>query len=249
MTNIFKSTLVVIPARAGSKRIPNKNIKPILGQPMIFWPLSVLSKLFITENVIVSTDSDEIKAKVETKGLKVPFRRPEGLSDDFTGTAEVVQHALCWYETNVRKVEYVLTVYPTAVLLTEKDLFTAMETLCNDEKCDSIMSATNFPFPIQRAVLENEKGYAEMFDPNNYLLRSQDLIEARHDAGQFYLSKVDAVRKGKLLTNSKVKLHMLNRNKVVDIDTFEDFDIAEDKLRQFKSSFKDTSWTFHKEIR
>ena len=68
-------------------------------------------------------------------------------------------------------------------------------------------------------------------------------------AGQFYLSKVDAVRKGKLLTNSKVKLHMLNRNKVVDIDTFEDFDIAEDKLRQFKSSFKDTSWTFHKEIR
>ena len=227
MTNIFKSTLVVIPARGGSKRIPNKNIKLILGQPMIFWPLSVLSKLFIAENVIVSTDSDEIKAKVETKGLKVPFRRPERLSDDFTGTAEVVQHALCWYETNVRKVEYVLTVYPTAVLLTEKDICTAMETLCNDEKCDSIMSATNFPFPIQRAVLENEKGYAEMFDPNNYLLRSQDLIEARHDAGQFYWGLADAWLENKTIISDDASPILIPRNRAMDIDTIEDWQIAE----------------------
>mgnify|MGYP001307738399 CR=1 FL=1 len=74
------------------------------------------------------------------------------------------------------KVDYVLTVYPTAVLLSENDLREAMEALCTDALCDSIMSATNFPFPIQRAVYENDKGYAEMFEPNNYSTRSQDLI-------------------------------------------------------------------------
>jgi len=242
----FENTLVVIPARGGSKRIPNKNIKEIFGQPMIYWPLSVLSELFSAENVVVSTDSDEIKAIVERKGLKVPFKRPEHLSDDFTGTAEVVEHAVDWYENNVRKVDYVLTVYPTAVLLSKSDLFTAMESLCNDALSDSIMSATNFPFPIQRAVFENETGYAEMFEPNNYSARSQDLVEAKHDAGQFYLNRVRMVRNGKLLTNSNVKLHMLSRNKVIDIDTIEDFEIAEDKLRAYKSGSASDCWTFDK---
>jgi len=241
----FKSTLVVIPARGGSKRIPNKNIKEIFGQPMIFWPLSVLSKLFLPANVVVSTDSDKIKAIVETKGLKVPFIRPEELSDDHTGTTKVVQHALDWYEKNVCKVDFVLTIYPTAVLLTEEDIFTAMESLCNDEECDTIMSATSFPFPIQRALYTNENGYANMFEPINYPVRSQDLIEAHHDAGQFYLSKAEAVRNGKLFPNSNVKLHMLNRNDVIDIDTFEDFDIAEDRLRILKSRATDIFWTFH----
>ena len=242
----FESTLVVIPARGGSKRIPNKNIIHIYGQPMIYWPLAELSKLFNSKNVLVSTDSDEIKSMVETKGLKVPFKRPDKLSDDITGTTEVAKHALEWYEKNVRKVDYVLMVYPTAVLLFEKDICEAMNSLCNDNKCDSVMSATSFSYPIQRAVFENKNGFAEMFQPENYPFRSQDLIEAKHDAGQFYLSKVEAVRGGKLLTNSNVKLHLLNRDKVIDIDTLEDFDIAEDRLRMYKKDLKSDNWSFTK---
>lgn len=234
----FKNTLVVIPARGGSKRIPNKNIKDIHGQPMIFWPLDELKKLFDYESIIISTDSEQIINLVESKGLKVPFKRPERLSDDFTGTVEVVQHAVKWYESNIKKVDFVLTVYPTAVLLSANDLCRAMETLSSDEKCDSVMSATTFPFPIQRAVFENHKGYAEMFEPNNYSARSQDLIEAKHDAGQFYLSRVEAIRNGKLLTNSNVKLHILKRNNVIDIDTLEDFHIAEEKLILQKKDVK-----------
>jgi N-acylneuraminate cytidylyltransferase len=215
---------------------------------MIYWPLSVLSKLFPAENVLVSTDSDQIKATVEKKGLIVPFKRPEELSDDFTGTAEVVKHAVEWFETNVRKVDYVLTVYPTAVLLSKSDLLMAMETLYHDPQSDSIMSATSFPFPIQRAVFENKKGYAEMFEPNNYSARSQDLVEAKHDAGQFYLNRVQMVRSGKLLTNSNVKLLMLSRNKVIDIDTIEDFEIAEEKLRTYNSVYENNCWTFDKDL-
>lgn len=236
--------LVVIPARGGSKRIPKKNIKEILGQPMIYWPLMALSNLFDAKNVVVSTDSDLIKASVEAKGLVVPFKRPENLSDDFTGIAEVVTHALHWYEKNVQKVKYVLTVYPTAVMLSELDIEAAMNTLIHDQYCDSVMSATNFAFPIQRAVFENDGGYAEMFEPKYYSTRSQDLIEAKHDAGQFYLSRATSVRNGAVLTDSKVRLQLLHRNNVVDIDTIEDFEIAEEKLRMNKKMPADKNWTF-----
>ena len=241
---MFENTLVVIPARGGSKRIPNKNIKSICGQPMIYWPLMELRKIFKAENVLVSTDSNLIKVTVEQKGLKVPFIRPKSLSDDFTGTVPVANHALSWYEQNVKEVDYVLTVYPTALLLREEDIHSAMATLRNDKSCDSVMSASNFSFPIQRAVFENSDGYAEMFQPQHYSTRSQDLIEAKHDAGQFYLSRASSLRDGALLTNSKVKLQLLHRKNVIDIDTVEDLEIAEQKLRLQREQLTESSWTF-----
>lgn len=236
MDSEFKSTLVVIPARGGSKRIPKKNIKNIYGKPMIFWPLSVLNNFFHLDNIIVSTDSIEIKEKIESTGLRVPFLRPKKLSDDYTTTAEVVKHALDWYEKNVKNVNYVLTVYPTAVMLSEDDIKIAFRELIADRDCDSIMSATHFPFPIQRAIYKGNDGYAKMFEPKNYSKRSQDLVEAFHDAGQFYINRVESIRKDKILTNSNTKLHILNRNRVVDIDTPEDFEIAEEKLFLFNKN-------------
>ena len=132
----LKNILVIIPARKGSKRIPNKNVKKIFGQPMIYWPLKVLSKMFPAENVLVSTDSEMVKTLVEKKGLIIPFKRPSNLSGDFTGTTEVIKHAADWYELNVRKVEYVLTIYPTAVMLSEADIHLAVDMLINDINCE-----------------------------------------------------------------------------------------------------------------
>ena len=212
MKSEFQSTLVVLPARKGSKRIPHKNIKTIYGQPMIYWPLMVINKMFEAKKVLVSTDSKVIKKIVEKKGLKVPFLRPSNLSDDHTGTAPVITHALDWYEKNVSKVKYVLTVYPTAVMLSKLDVISAMKILLKDKKCDSVMSACKFSFPIQRAVYKNKNGYAQMFEPKNYSKRSQDLTEAIHDAGQFYLTKVDTVRNGLSLINSNVKLQTFQPN-------------------------------------
>jgi len=106
------------------------------------------------------------------------------------------------------------------------------------------MTATSFPFPIQRAVFENDNGYAEMIEPDHYSSRSQDLIDAKHDAGQFYLSRAESVRKGLLLTNSNVKLQLLHKNNVVDIDTIEDFEIAEQKLHIYKKEKPNTLWKF-----
>ena len=131
--------------------------------------------------------------------------------------------------------DYVLTVYPTAVLLSEDDLITAMNMLTQDSKADTVMTAAKFAFPIQRAIRKNQHGYAESIQPEHYQKRSQDLPEAMHDAGQFYLSKADAVRQCARLDNSTVKIHALHRSRFVDIDTFEDFHLAEERLNIHKA--------------
>ena len=222
--------LIIIPARGGSKRIPQKNIKNICGQPMIYWPLMELSKEFLSSQILVSTDSSEIISAVEKKGIKIPFIRPDSLSDDFTGTMPVATHALAWFERNVSIVDYVLIIYPTAVLLDINDISSAFSLLEHDNDCDCVMAATKFAFPIQRAIFESNNGYAEMFDTKNINTRSQDLNEALHDAGQFYLFRSDAVRAGKHPIETNLKLKLLDRNKVVDIDTLEDFDVAETRM-------------------
>ena len=244
MNNGLKTTLVVIPARGGSKRIPQKNIKPINGQPMIYWPLMTLNKLFKPSNVLVSTDSKHIKNVVEAKGLNVPFLRPKELSGDFIGTIEVIMHALDWYENNKKSVDFVLIVYPTALFLKEQDIKISMKKLNQDPLCDTIMSAAKYSVPPQWALFNNTDGYAEMFEPDSFRIRSQDLIESFYDAGQFYLSRASVIRRGALITNSKVKLHFLHHSKVVDIDTIEDFEIAEEKLRQQTKLRDHANWSF-----
>lgn len=238
------NTLVVIPARGGSKRIPNKNIKMICGQPMIYWPLKELAKSFRTDRVLVSTDDEDIVRTVQAKGLKVPFRRPAELSDDHTGTMDVVTHALDWYEEHVEPVDYVLIVYPTAVLLDIADIEAAYAKLIADKNCDAVFSATSFPFPIQRAVFEGEDQYVEMFQPQSFATRSQDLTEALHDAGQFYFCRSNTIRQSLNFSNSQWKVQKLHRNKVVDIDTLEDFELAESKMTLLGFEDADDAWSF-----
>lgn len=232
--NIEENLLIVIPARGGSKRIPNKNIKKLCGQPMIYWPLQELSKKFSSKKILVSTDDKNIISVVERIGLKVPFVRPKNLSDDFTGTMPVASHALEWYEDNIEKIDFVLIVYPTAVMLNINDVIKAIELLKSDVTCELVMSATEFPFPIQRGVYIKKNGFAEMFYPKYYKTRSQDLISSYHDAGQFYVWKSDSLRKNKTLVNSNTKLFQINRNYVIDIDTPTDINIAETKLKLFQ---------------
>lgn len=232
--NKINNILIIIPARGGSKRIPYKNIKEINGKPMIYWPINEILKKFTTNEILVSTDDDLIIKTLKEIGITTPFKRPQELSDDYTTTMSVAKHALKWHEKHKNIVEIVLIIYPTAVLLNIEDLTKAIQLLKEDKQCDYVMSATTFPFPIQRAVFNNKDGYAKMFKPENYTKRSQDFVEAFHDAGQFYVCKSETVREEKNLENCNAKLFQLNRNNVIDIDTLEDFKIAEEKLKTIK---------------
>ena len=226
----MNNTIVIIPARGGSKRIKNKNITYICERPMIEWPILELKKEFSNKQIFVSTDSEEIADVCKKNGVRVPFLRPKELSDDYTGTMAVAAHAVKWLIEDGHEFENVLIVYPTAVLLNIKDVKDAFYQLETDNDCDCVMSATAFPFPIQRAVYTDKNGFVQMFYTEHALTRSQDLTSAYHDAGQFYCCRKDAVLRETNWTNGKHKVQLLHRLKVADIDDYEDLEVAEQRL-------------------
>ena len=216
--------IAIIPARGGSKRIPKKNIKEFCGKPLIAYSIetAINSKLF--DKVLVSTDSKEI-AKVSKKfGAEVQMR-PDRLSDDFTGTFDVIDFVVATLEKEInKKVEYSCTIYATAPFLQEKYLKKGYEKLKNSNACRSF-SVTTMPFPIQRTfkVVNNR---CEMFTPEFFNSRSQDLEEAYQDAGQFYWEK-RGIKSDELFFGKDSIPIVLPRHLVQDIDTMEDFIRAE----------------------
>jgi N-acylneuraminate cytidylyltransferase len=219
--------LAVIPARGGSKRIPRKNIKEFCGRPMIAWAIEAVRQTACFDLIIVSTDDEEIAEISREWGAQAPFIRPAELSDDHTGTVPVVAHAIDWcLKHSVEKPEEVCCVYATAPFVRPRDLRHGLEVLLR-HGCDYAFSVTSFPFPIQRAIRIKKDGRVEMFQPEHFNTRSQDLEEAYHDAGQFYWGRAQAWRDGRPIFNSDAVPVFLPRYRVQDIDTIEDWLRAE----------------------
>ena len=225
--------IAIIPARGGSKRIPKKNIKDFLGKPIIAYSIenAIDSNLF--DRVIVSTDDDEI-AKVAIKyGAEVPFIRPKKLSGDFLGTHEVVGHAVKWLEDNNEPVDYVCCLYATAPLIQIKDLTKGFE-LIKTGKWESVIAATNFSYPIFRSFEKLPNGGLRMFFPEHYTSRSQDLVEAYHDAGQFYWASARVWKDTSSGFSEDSTIVKLPNYLVQDIDTMEDWAKAENIYENYK---------------
>lgn len=217
--------VAIIPARGGSKRIPRKNIKDFCGKPMIAYSIeaAIQSKLF--DRVIVSTDDDEIAEVAKQYGAEVPFMRPPELSDDHTATIPVIAHAIKELQKE-GPLEIACCIYATAPFIRERYLKEAYETLITNKSLYSF-SATSFAFPIQRAIKINKQHRVEMFQPENFNIRSQDLEEAYHDAGQFYFGTPEAWLNAEPIFAMHSTAVILPRHLVQDIDTPEDFRRAE----------------------
>ena len=219
--------LAIIPARGGSKRIPRKNIKIFHGQPMIAWSIQAAFKSGCFDEVWVSTDDVEIAQVAQEYGAKVPFLRPEELSNDFATTADVMQHAVKFFEDEKKvRPDYICCLYATAPFVEQQDLLNGLS-LIQAEKVNYVFSATTFPFPIQRAIKLTENGYVEMFSPEHFNTRSQDLQEAWHDAGQFYWGTAEAWLNKSIIFSEQSKIVELPRYRVQDIDTQNDWSRAE----------------------
>lgn len=216
--------LAVIPARGGSKRIPNKNIKAFMGKPIIAYSIEAALASGLFDEVIVSTDDQSIADVALTFGAKVPFMRPEHIADDFAVIADVMQHALGWYEQEQINVDYACCIYATAPLLQVKDLAAGFGMVLSNE-ADMCLSVTSFSFPIQRALKMDQDNLLIPFYPECMPMRSQDLEPGFHDAAQFFCGTRDAFfGKG---TNLTMKGYKIDRAFVQDIDTLEDWEYAE----------------------
>ena len=241
-------SLAVIPARGGSKRIPRKNIRPFHGKPMIAYSIETALESGIFERVIVSTDDKEIAETARKYGAEVPFIRPADLADDFTGTDAVTEHALKWFASRGESYDFVCTVYATAPLLTAESLIEGYQRL-KDSNAVYAFSATSMPFPIQRTFKITPEGRCEMFLPEHYTTRSQDLEEAYQDAGQFYWRALHRGSSEPIFGRDSIPI-LLPRYRVQDIDTLEDWERAEkmyevlnpdtyDRWNQVKKTLKD----------
>lgn len=218
--------VAIIPARGGSKRIPRKNIKLFAGLPIIAYSIKAAQESNLFDRIIVTTDDEEIAEIAHLYGAEVPFIRPKELSDDHTATIPVIAHAIQTLQTNGDVIDTVCCIYATAPFVRSQDIVNAYNALVTKYKLYAF-PVTTFPFPIQRAVMRDEEGNIEMFYPEHFSTRSQDLEEAYHDVGQFYWGTSKAWITGKPIFSNAATTIVLPRHLVQDIDTLEDWVRAE----------------------
>lgn len=225
-------TVAIITARGGSKRIPRKNIKPFLGQPIIKYSIDAALLAGCFDEVMVSTDDLEIADISKKLGAKVPFMRSAATSNDFATTADVIDEVLREYGKRDIQWKYCCCIYPTAPFITAKRLVEGYR-LLNASNADAVLPVVLFSYPIQRALkIENDRLF--MIWPENLDKRSQDLMPAYHDAGQFYWLKVESFLKQTKLFNDNTRPLEVSESEVQDIDNEEDWKIAEMKYKLLK---------------
>jgi pseudaminic acid cytidylyltransferase len=227
--------IAVIPARGGSKRIPRKNIKDFFGKPMMAWSIEAAKASGCFDQIIVSTDDQEIAEVAQEWGCDVPFMRPAHLADDFASTPDVMEHAATWLNSQENKPTFICCISATAPFMEPSFLQDGLQKI-ELGRCDYAISVTSYLSPIQRALRITTDERIEMFYPENFHKRSQELEEAYHDAGQFYWGKMSAwLTKNKLYSHEAVPIR-LPGIQVQDIDTLEDWEIADFKFRMLLDS-------------
>ena len=227
--------LCVIPARGGSKRITRKNIKSFCGQVMIGYSIKAALDSQFFDQVIVSTDDAEITEVAKSFGASVPFVRPDELANDYAGTVPVVKHAIEWFGDQGQPPSEVCCLYATAPFVRSGEIRKAYEQM-QSTQADYCFTVTSFAFPIQRAIKVTLENRIEVFYPEKIEIRSQDLEESYHDAGQFYWGKAKAFKQQKSLFSKNATPYILPRHLVQDIDTPEDWKRAELMYQALKKS-------------
>lgn len=231
-----KKRLAVITARGGSKRIPKKNIRDFLGKPIISYSIETALGSGIFDEVMVSTDSEEIAEVAKSCGAAVPFMRSSRTSDDNATTADVLREVVEEYEKRGKHFDELCCIYPTAPFIRPEDL-TKAAALLNETGADTVMSVVRFSFPPRRALLMKD-GRLTAHYPEDQLKRSQDLEPEYHDCGQFYLLNVESFKQQQAVVMKDTAGIEMEERRVQDIDTEEDWVMAELKYKMLTEQGK-----------
>lgn len=230
------SNLCIIPARGGSKRIPRKNIKLFLGKPIIAYSIEAALHSRLFEEIIVSTDDNEIAEIAKSYGAKVPFLRTGNTSNDYATTFDVIEEVLLQYKELNKVFDYTCCLYACAPFVTKEKLIHGFQVLKSND-FDSVFPVMSFGFPIQRALKRNDNHKINFFYPEFSLSRSQDLEQSYHDAGQFYWMKTKVcMAQQKILTENTGSIE-ISELEGQDIDNEIDWKLAELKY-EFLQSIK-----------
>jgi N-acylneuraminate cytidylyltransferase len=234
------SAIAFIHARGGSKRIPRKNIKDFCGQPAIAYPIQAALESGVFDQVIVSTDDEEIAAVAREHGAQTPYMRPAELADDYATTDQVFLNDIKTMQAQGAEFTHAVCIYATSIFLKAEHLCAAVERLKSDDDIHAVISVTEYDFPIYRAFIENENGEMVMREPEYRMTRSQDLPPAYHDAAQFYGVNVEKyLNEGKVFADAGVQSIKIPNSEIVDIDTPDDWVRAEYIYKAMRDSKND----------
>lgn len=218
--------IAIIPARAGSKRIKNKNLKQFYGKPIIAWSIEEAIKSKCFDEVFVSTDSYSIAEVAKEYGAKVPFIRNSNLSDDHTGILDVIKDAIEQLSSIGYEFENVCCIFATAPFIESNYIHDGLKKIMNNNQI-FVLSATTFKYPVQRSfTIDGKKGMQMLFE-ENYHTRTQDLSEVWHDAAQFYWGSKETWKNANKIFLNSSEIVKIPNIVVQDIDTNEDWKNAE----------------------
>jgi len=217
--------IAVIPARGGSKRIPRKNVLPFCGKPMIAWAIDAALASQQFDQVVVTTDDDDIAGVARRHGALTPFIRPAHLADDLTPTVPVIAHAVQACRDLGWNVQQACCIYPCVPFLQADDLAAALQMLLA-RGADFVYPVTDYAHPVQRAMRRLPSGQMQLFSPEHEMTRTQDLEKSYHDAGQFYWGQAEAWLAHKKMHTAGLGMVIPNW-RVVDIDNADDWRRAE----------------------
>ncbi len=222
---MLMKNLCIIPARGGSKRIPRKNIKPFMGKPIIAYSIDAALKSGIFDDVMVSTDDEEIAEVARQFNASIPFFRSARTADDHATLADVIDEVLALYDSKGSRYDNFCCILATAPFVNAKLLSDSFNFFI-EKNFDSLRPITGFSYPIQRSFRMNEDGRVSFFFPEYALSRSQDLEKAYHDAGLFYWGKTSKGLRGSVRGG-----YVIDEGLCQDIDTDDDWRIAEMKYQ------------------
>lgn len=222
-------SIAIITARGGSKRIPRKNVKLFCGKPIITYSIEAALQSGLFEEVMVSTEDEEIARIAREAGAQVPFMRSSESAGDYASTDDVLLEVLAAYEKRGREFDSFCCLYPTAPFVTAEKLRTAMGLL---DKADSVMPVVPFSFPPQRCMVLNGEGELRMKWPEHAKTRSQDLEPYYHDCGQFYCCRTAPFLECKTTDLPHMVPMIMSELEVQDIDNPDDWEIAELKYQK-----------------
>ncbi len=226
--------IAIIIARGGSKRIPKKNIKEFCGKPIICYSIEAALQSGLFDEVMVSTDSEEIADIARKAGAGVPFMRSAGNSDDHATTADVLLEVLADYEKAGKTFDSLCCIYPTAPFVTAAKLRDASK-LLEEKDADAVVPVVRYSFPPQRAFVRSGD-YTVMKYPEHARTRSQDLEPYFHDAGQFYFLKTSSFLKEKAVFMPRLISLEMPETEVQDIDNETDWKLAELKYSMMEQA-------------
>ena len=221
--------IAIIPAREGSKRIKHKNIKSFLGKPIISYSIKCAKESKIFDRIIVSSDSEKIIKIAKKFGAETPFTRPKNISKDSSSTIDVIKHAIKWLQENGNKPKFICCIYATSPLMLPEDLKKSLKII---KKNKFVIAVSKYSYPIQKSfyLIKNK---IKLYNPLSRSISSQKLKDTYHDAGQFYWATTKTWLNKKSILNNNSYVFKLPQMRVQDIDSLDDWKIAE-KLFKFR---------------